>query len=104
VINHTAQKSSTDEVRLFALLKRDAAILRARELRAEWAISDEAAEPGAADHRCADQRQPRKLSAVTREKLREAGRRSGRARQLKAQAKIQPVTVSPVPTRRQSHG
>lgn len=90
---------------MFALFKRDAAILCARELRAEREISDEAAEFGAADHRCADQRQPRKLSPATREKLREAGRRSGRARQLKAQSKIQPVTVSPVTKpRRASHG
>jgi hypothetical protein len=88
--SHTTNNPATSfEVKLVALIKRDVAILRARALKAENAIAprerERAKKP---DHRRVEYREfPRVVSAATREKLREAGRRSVAARKiLRAQA------------------
>jgi hypothetical protein len=104
--HNTNNPSTSFEVKtLAALFQRDAAILRARALKAENAIAPREREHvKKPDHRLVEYREfPRVVSAATRAKLAEAGRRSVAARKiLRAKAKSQPAIVSPIAKHRRT--
>jgi hypothetical protein len=98
VTKHTPENFSTpsnDEIALIAIMRADAAVLAERDKDRTEAIETARREKIRAA-RLGKKQSPQLIAK------RVAGFKAARAR--RAQSRIQPVTVSPVRTRRQSHG